>query len=292
MGKGLPLTEPTRARREELRRLLALPPEEIVRRAGARLRVFDSLDALHARLAQDMVRVIARNNAAGQPTCLILPVGPVGQYPPFLQAVRAGRLSLRACHLFFMDEYADEEGRALPPEHPLSFAGEMRRLWLDAQDPALAVPPEQVWFPNERNLDGLAERLRALGGAEVCFGGIGIHGHLAFNEPEPGVRELPPRRVRLNDFTVTINAIRARVGGNLEGFPRQAFTLGLPQILGARSLRLACRNGIPLDWANAVLRLTLLGEPGEDYPCTLARSHPDLVVYTDRETLRCPEVIL
>ena len=33
------------------------------------------------------------------------------------------------------------------------------------------------------------------------------------------------------------------------------------QILGARRIRLYCRNGIALDWANTVLRLALFGEP-------------------------------
>jgi glucosamine-6-phosphate deaminase len=292
VGKRLPLTEPAVARRDEIRALLRLPPDEVVRRAGPRLRVFESLEALHAHLAQDMLGVIAANHAAGRPTCLILPVGPVGQYRHFLKAVTANRISLRGCHFFFMDEYADEDGRALPPDHPLSFAGQVRRLWLDAQEPDLAVPAGQVHFPTEANIGELAATIRGLGGIDACYGGVGIHGHLAFNEPEPGVRQSGPRRVRLNDITVTINALRAHVGGNLEGFPRQAFTLGMTQILEARSLRLACRNGIPLDWANTVLRLTLFGRPGDDYPCTCASGHPDLVVYTDRDTLRCPEVIL
>jgi glucosamine-6-phosphate deaminase len=286
------LTEPTAARRDEIRRLLALAPEEVIGRAGPRLRVLDDVDALHACLAQEMAQAIARNTVAGQHTCLILPVGPVGQYPLLLELLSTGRTSLRHCHLFFMDEYADEQGRALTPDQPLSFSGQMRRLWLDALPPDLVPPAHQVYFPSERNIDGLAEVVRRLGGIDVCFGGVGIHGHLAFNEPEPGVQRSGPRRVRLNDITVTINALRERVGGNLEGFPRCAFTLGVEQILTARSLRLACRNGIPLDWANTVLRLTLFGQPGEDYPCTFAHGHPDLVVYTDRETLRCPEIML
>lgn len=286
------ITDPTPRRREEIRRLLRLKPEEVQAAAGDRLVVFEDLEAIHARLAEDIAGLIRAGNVRNEPTRLIVPVGPVGQYPMLLDLIRREGLSLRHCHFFFMDEYADESGRAVPPAHPLSFAGHMRRLWLDALDSELAPQPEQIHFPSEENIELLEPAIAAAGGIDACFGGIGIHGHLAFNEPAPGVVDSGCRLVRLNDYTVTINALRARVGGNLEGFPRQAYTLGMRQIMGARRLRLVCRNGIELDWANTVLRLALFGEPGEDYPCTWAHTHPDFVLYTDRETLQSPAIVL
>jgi glucosamine-6-phosphate deaminase len=286
------ITGPTPRRREEIRRLLRLTPAEVVAAAGDRLVVFADIEAIHARIAEDIAGLIRRRNARNEATRLILPVGPVGQYPILLESIRRERLSLRNGHFFFMDEYADESGRAIPPSHPLSFAGRMRRLWLTELEPDLAIPPEQIHFPSEKNIELLEPMIAAAGGIDACFGGIGIHGHLAFNEPEEGVRDSGCRLVRLNDYTVTINAVRARVGGNLESFPRQAYTLGMRQLMAARALRLVCRNGIGLDWANTVLRLTLLGEPGDDYPCTWAHTHPDFVLYTDRDTLQSPEIIL
>jgi hypothetical protein len=97
--------------------------------------------------------------------------------------------------------------------------------------------------------------------------------------------------VRLNDFTVTINCIRSGVGGNLECFPREAYTVGMAQILSARRVRLYCRNGIGLDWANTVLRLALFGTPGDDYPVTHIRDR-DYVITTDRETLATPHNLI
>ena len=141
---------------------------------------------------------------------------------------------------------------------------------------------------DETNINQLAELIEKNGGIDVCFGGIGIHGHVAFNEPEVGVSNSGPRLVDLNDFTTTINAVRSGVGGNLECFPRRAYTLGMQQILGARKIRLYCRNGCEFDWANTILRLALLGEVGEDYPVTHIRSHSDYVITTDSETLLSP----
>jgi len=82
--------------------------------------------------------------------------------------------------------------------------------------------------------------VKEVGGIDTCYGGIGIHGHVAFNEPEPNIRYTDPRLVYLNQYTITINAIRSEVGGDLVNFPRKAVTLGMNQICGARRVRLSC----------------------------------------------------
>jgi glucosamine-6-phosphate deaminase len=154
------------------------------------------------------------------------------------------------------------------------------------------VPPEQLTFPGHRNIGQLKEQIAAAGGIDTTYGGIGIHGHIAYNEPEPNVRESEPRVVTLNDFTRTINAIRAEIGGNLENYPRRGITLGMRQLLSARRIRLYCRNGLDLDWANTVLRLAVLGQPGDDYPVTHVRGHADYVIITDEQTASPPRFVV
>ena len=278
-------------RKKEVRELLNMSTEEVVARAGERLVVCDDLDSLHQRFAEEIASEIRSRNAAGEPTRLILPVGPTGQYPILVEIVNREAISLADCWFFFMDEYCDEARRAIPAEHPLSFKGEAHQLLLDRLDPKCGLRPERVVFPDENNIDQLAGMIESAGGLETCYGGIGIHGHVAFNEPSPGVAEAGPRIVELNDFTVTINAVRSHVGGNLECFPREAFTLGMRQILSAAGIRLFCRNGCEFDWANTVLRLALFGEPGDDYPVTHIREK-DYVIFTDRETLASPRNLL
>lgn len=278
-------------RKSEIRALLNLSPEEVMERAGERLVVCENLDALHQHCAEAIAADIRASMVQDNAMQFILPVGPTGQYPILAETINRERLSLSNCWFFFMDEYCDEDGRAITSDHPLSFKAEAQRLFLDALAPDLLPDPERVVFPDERNIDSLAQRIEDGGGIDVCYGGIGIHGHVAFNEPEPGVAHLDPRRVQLNDFTVTINAVRDRIGGNLECFPREAFTVGMRQILSARKLRLYCRNGCELDWANTVLRLALFGEPGDDYPVTHVRGR-DYTVTTDRETLASPQNLI
>jgi glucosamine-6-phosphate deaminase len=279
-------------REDEVRSLLALSPEELLDRSGGRLVILEGLDQLHRHFAHTIAQEIAGNNRRGLPTRLILPVGPTGGYPYLAETITRERISLKRCHFFFMDEYCDDSDHALAPSHPLSFRGTMERLFFShIDDGELSIPPEQVSFPDHANVGLLKEEIKRVGGIDTCYGGIGIHGHLAFNEPEPGVSHTDPRLVHLNAFTVTINAIRAQVGGNLENFPRQAFTLGMRQILDARRIVLYCRNGGPYDWANTVLRLALLGQPGDDYPVTHIRGK-DYRIVTDRDTAASPAHIL
>jgi glucosamine-6-phosphate deaminase len=274
-------------RRNEIRRLLALSPQEVESQAGERLFVCEDLDSLHLRFAVEIADEIRARNVVGEPTRLIMPVGPTGQYPFLAGIINKERLCLDNVWLFFMDENCGDDGKAVAADHPLSFKGEAQRLLFDNIAPELRPKPEQVVFPDEKNINTLAKMIADLGGIDTCYGGIGIHGHLAFNEPEPGVSASGPRKVCLNDFTVTINAIRSHIGGNIECFPREAFTIGMSNILSARRIRLYCRSGCEFDWANTVLRLALFGEPGDDYPVTHIRGENYLVA-TDRDTLASP----
>lgn len=279
-------------RQQEIRKLLSLSPDAVRAKAGEHLIVYPTLDALHLHCAESIAAEIEEHQGQdAEPLRLILPVGPTGQYPILVKYIAERNLSLNNCWFFFMDEYCDNDGHALDASHPLSFKGTMETLFFQHLPEDCGLIREQVIFPDEHNIDYIPRLINELGGIHTCYGGIGIHGHLAFNEPEENIGELSARKVRLNDFTVTINAIRSQVGGNLENFPRYAYTLGMKEILASQRIRLYCRNGIELDWANTILRVALLGEVGDDYPVTHIRNH-DYMIVTDETTLASPKHIL
>lgn len=282
----------TAERQAEVRHLLSLSPEEVRRRAAEHLIVCPDLDALHRHMAEAIAAEIAAANAQNTPLRLILPVGPVGAYPYLVELIAARQLSLTDCWFFFMDEYCDTNGCALPSEHPLSFRGTMERLFFAPLRAHFGAQnqPHSI-FPDQHNIATLPSLIESLGGIHTCYGGIGIHGHLAFNEPEVGIAALSARRVRLNAFTLTMNAVRANIGGNLACFPREAYTLGMREILGAGRLRLYCRNDSNLDWANTVLRVALLGAVGDDYPVTHIRGR-NYTIITDEATLASPRTLI
>ena len=278
---------------EHLGEILSLPPEELQRRSKVRLEILSDAAALHDHLARSIADEIASRNAAGQPTRLILPVGPVDQYPRLVEICNREGISWRRVHVFHMDDYLDWQGRALPVEHPLSFEGYMRWTVYERLDPALGVVQDQIQFPDPRHLDRTSQRIAAVGGVDTCYGGIGYHGHLAFNEP-PISRwfKLTPdefrasltRIVALAPETVVMNSIRA-TGGNPAALPPMAVTLGMADLLAARRLRLYCQGGA---WQRTVLRIALLGDEDVDYPVTLAQGHPDYAIVTTRDTAQPP----
>ena len=279
-------------RSEEVRYLLNLASDEVRVKAGNHLVVLKDIDLLYRHFSDSIAEEIISNNQNDCPTKLILPVGPVGQYPLLADRVNAENIDLANCWFFMMDEHCDADGVAMASDHPLSFRYAFEKEFTQRVAEHLRVPSEQVIFPDQNNIQSLIGKIAELGGIDTTYGGIGIHGHVAYNEPAQNLRESNPRVVELNEFTRTINAIRSQVGGNLENFPRYGITLGMRQILEAKRIRLYCRNGIDLDWANTVLRLAVLGAPGDDYPVTYIRDHEDYLVVTDEDTLKQPQIIL
>src|ERR1044071_129625 len=160
-------------------RLMALPVDEL--RAAARLqfRLLPDIPALLDDFARSIAEVIRSRNADGEPTRLILPVGPVAHYRTLVEITRRERISWRDVYIFAMDEFLDWQGRPVPLEHPLSFEGVMRRELRAKVD----IPPEHCFFPHPFRIDEISGKIGEVGGIDCCYGGVGYHGHVAFNEP-------------------------------------------------------------------------------------------------------------
>jgi glucosamine-6-phosphate deaminase len=175
-----------------------------------------------------------------------------------------------------MDEYLTEDGDWLPIDHPLSFRGHMKRSFLDLLDDELSPPEEQVIFPDPHDPQAVPIAMEELGGVDICYAGIGINGHIAFNEPpEPGetmsveeFAELPTRVLELSRETRTINSVTV-ADGNMEIIPPTAVTVGMKECLSAREIRLYSNR----PWQRAVIRRVLHGEVTAKVPCSLVQTH-------------------
>ena len=284
------MTHKERAR--EVRRILALEPDEVIKEAKGQLVVFDTLDEVYDYLAEEMVQEFEKAAKGDRIVSFIMPVGPTQPYRLMAEKINYRQISLKNVRFFFMDEYVDDEkDRLIPKSNPLSFRGQIGPLLFDRIRPDLLMPKSQIIFPTPENVKDLPKMIKDAGGIEVCYGGIGIHGHVAFNEPGPGVAKSNPRILEINDFTRTIDATRhPGVGGNLENFPRRAITMGMKQCIEARKILVMTRNETPfLNWANTLIRIAALGKPGDDYPVTHMRHHKNLRIVTDRNTLKKPK---
>jgi glucosamine-6-phosphate deaminase len=231
-------------------------------------------------VADDMARailaVILERLQAGRNATLILPVGPVDQFPILAMLINEQKVDCRDTVIINMDEYLDDN-QWVSLDHPLSFRGFMNRKFYDLVEPALAPRPENRVFPDPNDCGAIGRLIAERGGVDVCFGGIGINGHIAFNEPpEPGekitVEEFAARPTRVLDLareTRTINSVT--VGGDIGVIPRRAVTVGMKEILASRKLRFYCNRS----WQRGMVRRVLHAPVSASCPASLLRLHPD-----------------
>jgi glucosamine-6-phosphate deaminase len=276
---------------DDLTRLMEMPVDELSRRARIRFRLLPDIPSLLSDFARSVADEIRSRNQRSEPTRLILPVGPVAQYPILVEITNRERISWRNVYTFNMDEFLDWQGRPIPLGHPLSFEGYMRRELFAHIDEELRIPEDHCYFPHPFRIDEISEKIHEVGGIDCCYGGIGYHGHVAFNEPVISrwrrvsvaeMRESLTRVVVLGDDSIVVQSIHSS-GGSSAAIPPMAVTLGMKDILASRRIRLYCAAG---ERHRAVFRIAVAGEVTADYPATLVQGHPDAEVLTDEATAR------
>lgn len=254
--------------------------------------VGQSMAGIAADMAQAMANVVQQECRAGRAPTLIVPVGPVDQFPILADMINDGGWDWSGVVLINMDEYLTDDDRWVDREHPLSFRGYMDRKFYDLVDSKLAPRPENRVFPDPQGPDAIETLIERRGGVDACFGGIGINGHIAFNEPpEPGeaatVEEFAARITRvltLSRETRTINSVT--VGGELSLIPHRAVTVGMKEILSSRRLHLYCNR----PWQRAVIRRVLHGPITASCPASLCRLHPDAQITAAEYVAERPEI--
>ncbi len=225
---------------------------------------------------------------------MILPVGPVDQYPILADMINGRRLDCRHVTIINMDEYLTADDRPVPADHPLSFRGYMNRKFYDLLDPALAPAGENRIIPDPQDPAAVQRAIDQRGGVDVCYGGIGINGHIAFNEPpEPDERAdndeflgRPTRVLSLSRETKTINS--NTVGGEISIIPARAVTVGMREIAAAGRIRLYCNR----PWQSAVVRRLLHGPKTCRCPTSLLRDHKDVTLTIADYVAQPPDIRL
>lgn len=271
---------------------LRVPPEALGSGTNIRVQVLSDVGDVIHEFARIMLNEIKRNNAAGKKSVFIIPVGPVGQYPILARWCNAERVSCANVVMINMDEYCTDGGDLISYENPLSFRRHMDLHFYSLLDPQLTVQSENRVFPDPKRPKAIAETIAAVGGVDVCFAGIGITGHVAFNDPpEPGEKvssdefeRLPTRVVTLSRESALVNAI-ASARGNWYSIPRKAVTVGMREILDARKIRVFMVR----EWQSAVARLFIHGPVMPSIPASFLQKHPDVEVTMTKAVATSPE---
>ncbi len=237
-------------------------------------------------MAMVMLKKIMENNAANKKTVMIVPVGPTDQYPILAKLINQLRVSLKNVHFFNMDEYLITPEQAIDENHPMSFHKRMADTFYNLVDPALVMPESQRHFPQpgkEADYDAL---IKQLGGVDLCLGGLGINGHIAFNEAveedDPITAEefgnLGTRVLPITRETITINAYGYQ-RGDLRGMPAWCITVGMKQILEAREIYIALNR----PWQHGIVKHVLFDKVQPQIPATLLQNHPKVTFCATEE---------
>ena len=263
--------------------------EELLKAPKLPIVVMDDNAAVFKEMAEEMVEEIKRKNALGEKTVFICPVGPIGQYPYFVDMVNEGNISLKNVWFINMDEYLTDEKEWIDASEKLSFRGFMSRTVYTKVKPELVMPEDHRIFPDPKDPGAISRKIKELGGVDICFGGIGINGHLAFNEAQDELsgeefKKLPTRVLTISRETRTANGI-GDLNGAIDDMPKYCVTIGMDEIFAARKVRLGCFR----DWHRSVVRHAAYGEVSGHFPATIMQTHPDVLLRITEFVANLPE---
>ncbi len=252
--------------------------EEFIKNSKIPVRVMETEANMMEEIAELMASVIEENNAKGEKTVIICPVGPIGQYPILAKKVNERNISLKNCWFINMDEYLVGDDETIPYENPLSFKATMDRVLYSQVREELLMPESQRLFPEpkkEAEIDALFEKL---GKVDLCLTGVGINGHIAFNEPpkagdaitDEEYKNCGTRCADIATETVVNNGAN-KLRGALDIFPKRCITLGMKQLLKARVLKVY----LYCNWQWGIMRKMALEEESRFMPVSFLQSHPN-----------------
>lgn len=272
--------------KEVCARVRAIKKEEISKHPNPdfKIRVIEEPSDFYTEFALDIVRRIKETLEAGRPLVAILPVGPMPQYPIAARLINELRIPCKHLHSFNMDEYADEEGNTAPANWPGSFQKAIVENFFLLIDEEFRPPAEQIHFPTKEALPEYSKMIEDLGGADVCYGGIGWCGHIAFWEAHLGdefgddleaYMKAGPRLVELHPITIMQNALHS-FSGDWSWVPPKANTIGPAQIVGARdrSFWLDGYIGGGVSWQRFIARLVAHGPVDTYVPGSILQTVP------------------
>jgi len=126
----------------------------------------------------------------------------------------------------------------------------------------------------ERECRRFDRLIAGLGGIDLLLLGLGENGHIGFNEPA-GALCAVTHRARL--ATVTRRANADRFGGRIAAVPREALTMGMAAILGARAIVLVATGRSKARAVHAMVA----GKITTAQPASFLQLHPNVRVIVD-----------
>lgn len=197
---------------------------------------------------------------------------PLGLYRRLARVVRRGGVDFSGVTTFNLDEYYP-----ISRNNPQSYHHYMcRHVW-----GPLGIAPARAHIPHGNPADLAAVcreyelEIEQAGGIDLQVLGIGVNGHIGFNEP--GSQLIAQTHLALlSPETIASNS---RFFEKPDDVPRNAISMGLGTIMKAREILLLA-SGKSKAWA---VGETIKGGLTTRVPASLLQLHPRVTVMLDRE---------
>ncbi len=209
-----------------------------------------------------------------KPNCVLgLATGssPLGTYAELAKKCDAGELDFSGVTSVNLDEYVGLDGTN----------DQSYRYFMDTNlFQKINIPYERTNVPNGCADDMKKEGERydaliaSLGGIDLQLLGIGLDGHIGFNEPDNCFTK-ETHEVTLDPSTIEANA---RFFASKDDVPTKAITMGMQAIMQAKKVLLIANGKNKKD----ILEKSLFGPITPEVPASILQLHPDLtVIYSE-----------
>ncbi|MBO5852937.1 MAG: glucosamine-6-phosphate deaminase [Clostridia bacterium] len=233
--------------------------------------VVDSYKELSRKAAQIIASVVTL-----KPNCVLgLATGssPVGTYDRLTEMYENGELDFSRVTSVNLDEYVGLDGT-----NDQSYRYFMDKNLFDRVN----IDKSRTFVPNGLAADpaaeGLAydEHIKALGGIDIQLLGIGLDGHIGFNEPDTFFTK-ETHLVKLHESTIEANS---RFFASRDEVPTTAITMGMSSIMQAKKVLLIANGANKKE----IMEKAFFGPITPEVPASILQMHPDVtVIYCEKE---------
>ena len=195
---------------------------------------------------------------------------PIGTYQRLIAMHREG-LDFSRVTSYNLDEYYP-----LSPENDQSYRYFMNKQLFEH----INIPLSRTHVPNglakdpEKECADYDRAIDEAGGIDVQLLGIGVNGHIGFNEPD----EALVAATHLTDLTESTVTANARFFASREDVPTKALTMGVGSILKAKKILLLASGANK----HEAIKILLSGKVTTACPATVLHLHSDAVLLCDR----------
>ena len=233
-------------------------------------------DSLQGSLfvAQQIAQLIKEKEAAGQKTVIGLATGssPKTLYAELVRMHQQEGLSFNNVITFNLDQYYPMEKNALQSYHYFMRKNLFEHTDINPENyhlPDGLVPKEKV----KEHCNNYEKQIEDAGGLDLQILGIGINGHIGFNEPGSGIYT----KTRLTSLDNSTRLANSYEFGNMSEVPRMAITMGISTILKSKKIILMGWGQIK---APVIQQATELDDT-EDVPASLLQNHDNCTFVID-----------